>query len=105
MSESSDNFGTKFCQFKGKYSAEYSAEYSVKLGRIFGIGRYQFFLYRSFTTYKCDSCEKSFGQKGNLVRHFRNVHKNIKSFECGFCDKKYQQKRTLEAHIKSDHQN
>ena len=31
-------------------SAEYSAEYSVKSGRIFGIGRYQFWLYRSFTT-------------------------------------------------------
>ena len=31
------------------YSAELSAEYSAKSGRIFGIGRYQFLPYRSFT--------------------------------------------------------
>ena len=31
-------------------SAEYSAEYSVRSSRIFGIGRYQFWAYRSFTT-------------------------------------------------------
>ena len=31
------------------YSAELSAEYSAKCVRIFGIGRYQFFPYRSYT--------------------------------------------------------
>ena len=36
------NLGTKMAHFKDRYS--------VKLGRIFGIGRYQFYLYRSFTT-------------------------------------------------------
>ena len=36
---------------KGRYSAEYSAEYSVRNGRIFGIGRYQFYPYRSFTKF------------------------------------------------------
>ena len=34
-------------------SAEYSAEYSAKSRRIFGIGRYQFLLYRSFTSIEC----------------------------------------------------
>ena len=33
----------------GSYSADSSAEYSAVFGRIFGIGRYQFYLYRSFT--------------------------------------------------------
>ena len=33
----------------GRYSAELSAEYSAVFGRIFGIGRYQFFPYRSYT--------------------------------------------------------
>ena len=40
-----------FGQFIGRYSAELSAEYSAGFGRIFGIGRYQFFLYRSYTIF------------------------------------------------------
>ena len=35
----------------GRYSAELSAEYSAVFGRIFGIGRYQFLPYRSYTNY------------------------------------------------------
>ena len=87
MSESSDNFGTKFCQFKGKYSAEYSAEYSVKLGRIFGIGRYQFFLYRSFT---------------RLGQHFNEAIKTIEyKMKIAFLRKEAGQMKDMEEMEKS----
>ena len=41
----------KNLHFKARYSADSSAEYSAVFGRIFGIGRYQFLPYRSYTNY------------------------------------------------------
>ena len=43
-------FHGKISQLLRQLSAEYSAEYSVRSSRIFGIGRYQFWAYRSFTS-------------------------------------------------------
>ena len=36
--------------------------------------------------FKCDICDQSFSQKGNLSKHTASVHNSNKSFKCDICD-------------------
>ena len=36
--------------------------------------------------FKCDICDQSFSQKGNLSKHTASVHDSNKSFKCDICD-------------------
>ena len=36
--------------------------------------------------FKCDICDQSFSQKGNLSKHIASVHDSNKSFQCDICD-------------------
>ena len=38
---------------------------------------------------KCDSCEKSFRQTGDLDKHVNTIHENIKDHECESCEKSF----------------
>ncbi|KAL3284336.1 hypothetical protein HHI36_018500 [Cryptolaemus montrouzieri] len=48
--------------------------------------------------YQCPLCEKSFTQKGNLVRHY-HTHTGAKPFICNLCGHKFTQKSNLQKHI------
>ena len=36
--------------------------------------------------FKCDICDQSFSQKGNLSKHTASVHNSNNSFKCDICD-------------------
>ena len=36
--------------------------------------------------FKCDICDQSSSQKGNLSKHTASVHDSNKSFKCDICD-------------------
>ena len=46
---------------------------------------------------KCNTCEKVFSQRSNLLLHIRDVHEGNKSV-CNKCGKKFKQKRNLTRH-------
>ena len=56
-------------------------------------------------SFKCNSCEREFGQKVNFNRHFKTVHENIKSYKCVACEKMFGQKAHMNSHYKSVHEN
>ena len=43
-----------------------------------------------FWAHKCESCGKSYGQKGALKNHVKAVHENAKVFSCGSCDNNFE---------------
>ena len=45
-------------------------------------------------SFKCDSCEKKFSQKGNLKRHML-THTKVKAHECDICKKKFTKKKSF----------
>ena len=42
--------------------------------------------------FKCEICDYSFSQKGNLKVYVISVHENKKPFKCEICEKSYSQK-------------
>ncbi|KAK9887302.1 hypothetical protein WA026_021610 [Henosepilachna vigintioctopunctata] len=48
--------------------------------------------------HSCTICEKSFSQKGNLMRHLR-MHEGVKPFTCELCGHKFEQKANLKKHL------
>ena len=40
--------------------------------------------------FKCDICDQSFSQKGNLSKHTASVHDSNKLFKCDICDQIFQ---------------
>ena len=54
--------------------------------------------------FKCDICDQSFSQKGNLTKHTASVHDSNKSFKCGICDHNFCQKANLKIHVAEIHE-
>ncbi|KAK9887301.1 hypothetical protein WA026_021609 [Henosepilachna vigintioctopunctata] len=56
--------------------------------------------YDTFETpdHTCTICEKSFSQKGNLIRPLR-MHDGVKPFTCELCGHKFEQKANLKKHL------
>ncbi|CAI2375523.1 unnamed protein product [Moneuplotes crassus] len=57
--------------------------------------------------YKCKFCDKSYTQKGNMLKHMkRHTDPSVndrRSYECQFCSKKYTEKYNLKTHQKKFH--
>ena len=51
--------------------------------------------------YNCSTCNKSFGQKGNLMKHISVVHEGIKPYQCSICNAKFSFKNDLDKHLVS----
>ena len=45
--------------------------------------------------FKCDICNASFGENGNLNRHVSTIHEGKKQFKCDICSVNFGEKRTL----------
>ena len=56
-------------------------------------------------SFKCELCDKTFTQSGNLKRHTEIVHEKIKKFKCDKCDKLFSVKYNLNQHIGLVHDN
>jgi hypothetical protein len=54
--------------------------------------------------FKCQICEKEFGQKSGLKQHIMSVHEKQKPFKCTFLPKRLFKKCNLSAYFKSQHQ-
>ena len=54
--------------------------------------------------YKCVSCEKCFGLKGNLDKHVNIVHENFRPYKCDFCVKIFGFKNDLKKHVIAIHE-
>ena len=50
--------------------------------------------------FKCDICDYSCSQKGNMKKHAESVHERKKSFKCDICDYSCSQKGTMKKHEK-----
>ena len=55
--------------------------------------------------YKCNSCGKDFGEKGNLNKHIKWVHKKErrKKYKCNYCSKEFSRKESKEKHERKVH--
>ena len=53
--------------------------------------------------HKCDQCEKSFSQIGNLKKHYNHVHKGLKNHLCDLCGQAFSEPGRLKLHINNVH--
>ena len=54
--------------------------------------------------FHCDTCEKSFHRKGNMIIHKR-IHSGEKSFHCNICSRSFSTICKLKDHIRRIHEN
>ena len=52
--------------------------------------------------FKCELCEKFFGQPNTLELHIDTIHKRI-TYQCDICEKEFSQAIKLKDHFKLDH--
>ena len=57
-----------------------------------------------YKEYKCETCGKSFAQKGGLKRHIYTTHEGHKDFKCDSCGKLFSSEQNLKTHIHSIHE-
>ena len=50
---------------------------------------------------KCEICDYGFSQNCTLIKHFESVHKKYKPFECEICHKNFPVSSKLKQHIAS----
>lgn len=53
---------------------------------------------KSYKSYKCGICNKSFSSKGNLKTH-KIIHSSDKPFNCDICKKSFAQKVNMKTHM------
>ena len=61
-------------------------------------------IHKKHAPYKCEICNQSFTQKGNLDTHIKKIHEEFEPFKCEICDKIFKQKGNLEAHSRKIHE-
>ena len=52
-----------------------------------GLKRHFKTLHEKLKEYKCEVCEKEFGQLSSLQTHVKIVHKKLKKHKCQVCEK------------------
>ena len=52
--------------------------------------------------HKCQKCDKSYKEKGNLNQHFKVAHDGMR-FECNICKKPFSAKHSMEVHKNDKH--
>ena len=60
-------------------------------------------VYNGHYNQKCNSCEKSFLQAGDLKKHINAVQNGQKDYKCGSCGKSFSQAGNLKKHINAVH--
>ena len=55
--------------------------------------------------YNCESCGKSFGQRGTLSKHVEAVYDGKQDYLCKSCKKAFSESGTLKRHIINIHEN
>ena len=53
--------------------------------------------------FECESCDKSFKQKGNLKNHIHTIHNGYKDHNCEYCGKSLTRANVLKKHINTVH--
>ena len=53
---------------------------------------------------QCSVCNKVFGRKSDLKRHFSTVHEGKRPFECSFCPAKFCKRMDMNHHITIVHE-
>ena len=64
---------------------------------------------QKYSSFQCNTCEKTFSSKSSLERHKISVHEKENRYQCKICvgkdtDISFARKDTLERHIKNVHQ-
>ena len=54
--------------------------------------------------FKCDPCNKTFSQIGNLNLHIETVHENTRNHQCQSCNYTCSTKSVLKKHVLSVHE-
>ena len=55
--------------------------------------------------FKCDLCDRKFGQKHHLASHFKTEHDSTKTFRCDICNMNFVLKTIYNNHIDIVHKN
>ena len=58
---------------------------------------------RTVYRYKCDKCDKTFCQSGNLKIHIKTVHEGARDYKCDNCGKAFASNNGLNYHIHAAH--
>ena len=66
--------------------------------------RHIYTVHEGHRDYKCESCEKSFSTVDNLKRHMHTVHEGHKDYKCESCSKSFSQGHHLRRHIHAVHE-
>ena len=56
-------------------------------------------IYEKKNELQCSICNKVFGRKSDLKRHFSTVHEGKRPFECSFCPAKFCKRMDMNNHI------
>ena len=64
---------------------------------------WRFFKNLDFKQYQCEKCEKSFGIKSSLEKHFKIVHIGLKPYNCTECNDQFKTKLEVQQHTKRCH--
>ena len=55
--------------------------------------------------FKCDLCDREFGQQSSFQNHVKTIHDSTKTFECDICNTSFISKATYNEHMNVIHKN
>ena len=64
-----------------------------------GLKRHTKIIHGNQEKFKCNSCAKTFSEKGNLSRHINVIHKSRKDHKCNSCGNSYSRADHLKKHF------